>query len=227
MYCCPRCGYISDLKNNIKRHLNRKSICIVIHKNVSIEKCIIMLNEGKLKEKKEKRKYKCDICDKFFDRKSRLNSHTEKCNIEILNIVKEQQKQIKQLIEINKSSGVNNDNSTNYTNCGNINININPFKDTDYGALKDEIIKCLENQDTKLKVPMFEQIIGIDYYPTLERTDIKTATLKAYIDPEKFKKLVGADFDCIEITARLDKIGQVSPIIPKAYKNNSYSSGYS
>ena len=33
--------------------------------------------------------------------------------------------------------------------------------------------------------------------------------------------------NCIQITARLDKIGQVSPIIPKAYKNNSYSSGYS
>ena len=79
-----------------------------------------------------------------------------------------------------------------------------------------------DNEDS-----MFEQIIGIDYYPTLERTDIKTATLKAYIDPDKLKTLVGADFNCIQITARLDKIGQVSPIIPKAYKNNSYSSGYS
>ena len=79
-----------------------------------------------------------------------------------------------------------------------------------------------DNEDS-----MFEQIIGIDYYPTLERTDIKTATLKAYIDPDKLKALVGADFDCIQITARLDKIGQVSPITPKAYKNNSYSSGYS
>jgi len=79
-----------------------------------------------------------------------------------------------------------------------------------------------DNEDS-----MFEQIIGVDYYPTLERTDIKTATLKAYIDPDKLKKLVGADFDCIQITARLDKIGQVSPISLKAYKNNSYSSGYS
>ena len=79
-----------------------------------------------------------------------------------------------------------------------------------------------DNEDS-----MFEQIIGVDYYPTLERTDIKTATLKAYIDPDKLKTLVGADFNCIQITARLDKIGQVSPIIPKAYKNNSYSSGYS
>lgn len=77
------------------------------------------------------------------------------------------------------------------------------------------------------KESMFEQIIGVDYYPTLERTDIKTATLKAYIDPDKLKALVGADFDCIQITARLDKIGQVSPIVPKAYKNSAYSNGYS
>ena len=74
---------------------------------------------------------------------------------------------------------------------------------------------------------MFEQITGVDYYPTLERTDIKTATLKAYIDPDKLKSLVGADFECIQITARLDKIGQVSPIVPKAYKSDAYSSGYS
>jgi len=77
------------------------------------------------------------------------------------------------------------------------------------------------------KESMFEQITGVDYYPTLERTDIKTATLKAYIDPDKLKALVGADFECIQITARLDKIGQVTPIIPKAYKNSAYSNGYS
>jgi DNA-directed RNA polymerase subunit RPC12/RpoP len=168
MYNCPRCGYYTDLKNNMKRHLNRKSVCIVKYKNISIRDCKIMFQEGNLKQNREtnKIKYICHTCDKHFDRKSRLSIHMEKCSIEILNIVKEQQKQIKELIEINKKANVNNntDNSTNYTNCGNINIHINPFKDTDYGALKDEIIKCLENQDTKLKVPMFEQIIDAVHF---------------------------------------------------------------
>lgn len=166
MYECPRCGYNTDLKNNMKRHLNRKCSCKVKKQDISIEKCKILFEDGELKMQKDKNKkqHMCSTCNKSFDRKSRLEAHIKKCGIEILNIVKEQQEQIKQLIEINKANVTNNDNSTNYTNCGNINIHINAFKDTDYGLLKDEIIKCLENQDPMLKVPAFEQIIDAVHF---------------------------------------------------------------
>jgi uncharacterized C2H2 Zn-finger protein len=161
MHHCPRCGYNSELKNNIKRHLCRKKKCIPLLSNLSTEEC--------LKHLYNYNNFKCPYCNKIYDRQSRLNNHVKKCSKSeenLINIVKEQQKQIKELIEINKKAKFNNntDNSTNYTNCGNINIHINPFKDTDYGSLKDEIIKCLENQDTKLKVPMFEQIIDAVHF---------------------------------------------------------------
>jgi hypothetical protein len=156
----------------MRNHLHRKTVCECLIENVSIIECIKLFEEGKLKHGKIENTitnfHKCSYCNKKFDRKLRLELHEVKCpnKNEILERLEKLEKQNKELIEINKKANVNNntDNSTNYTNCGNINIHINPFKDTDYGALKDEIIKCLENQDTKLKVPMFEQIIDAVHF---------------------------------------------------------------
>ena len=64
------------------------------------------------------------------------------------------------------------------------------------------------------------------YYAELVRLDIDTATLTAVLDNEKIKQTFGEDFECLKVTARLDKI-QTAFVAPKAYKNNSYSSGYS
>ena len=64
------------------------------------------------------------------------------------------------------------------------------------------------------------------YYAELVRVDVDTATLTAILDNEKIKETFGEDFECLKVTARLDKI-QTAFVAPKAYKNNSYSSGYS
>ena len=42
-----------------------------------------------------------------------------------------------------------------------------------------------------------------------------------------FIETFGEDFECLKVTARLDKIQTTVAPTPKAYKNNSYSSGYS
>ena len=74
----------------------------------------------------------------------------------------------------------------------------------------------------------FEQVAsqGADYYARLERLDIDTAVLTALIDSDKIKQEYGEDFDCLKVTARLDRI-QTTAIVAKAYKDDSYSNGYS
>ena len=73
---------------------------------------------------------------------------------------------------------------------------------------------------------MWESVQGV-YYAELVRVDIDTATLTAILDNEKIKSIFGEDFECLKVTARLDKIQTTVAPTPKAYKNNSYSSGYS
>lgn len=74
----------------------------------------------------------------------------------------------------------------------------------------------------------FEQVpaLGVNYYAELKRLDIDTATLTALIDSDKIRDTYGDDFECLRVTARLDKI-QTAAVTPKAYKNNSYTNGYS
>ena len=64
------------------------------------------------------------------------------------------------------------------------------------------------------------------YYAELVRVDVDTATLTAILDNEKIKETFGEDFECLKVTARLDKI-QTAFVAPKAYKSDAYSSGYS
>jgi hypothetical protein len=63
-------------------------------------------------------------------------------------------------------------------------------------------------------------------FPILERVSINEAILTAFIDANAVKSTFGTDFNCLQITSRLDKIQFVGGGA-KAYKNNSYSSGYS
>jgi len=66
----------------------------------------------------------------------------------------------------------------------------------------------------------------LNYFARLERLDIDTATLTALIDSDKIREEYGDDFECLRITARLDRI-QTSAVVAKAYKNDSYTEGYS
>ena len=68
--------------------------------------------------------------------------------------------------------------------------------------------------------------VQVGYYAELIRIDVDTATLTAVLDNVKIKNTFGEDFTCLKVTARLDKI-QTAAVIEKAYKNNSYTEGYS
>lgn len=79
MYECPRCDYTTFQKHNLLKHLKRQNICKYTKKDISIEECLIMIENGKAKQGKLKYVHQCNRCNKNFDRKSRLDSHLIKC----------------------------------------------------------------------------------------------------------------------------------------------------
>jgi len=62
-------------------------------------------------------------------------------------------------------------------------------------------------------------------FPTLVRTSINEAKLTATISASKIREFFGTNFECLKITARIDKIQYIA-ISPKAYLNSAYSNGY-
>jgi hypothetical protein len=154
------------------KHFQRKNVCEYTENDISVEKCKEKLEKGLLKINKYKIKisHECEYCNQNFDRIDRLNKHIIKCKEKdkLFDIVKKQQDIVKiQQEEIEKlknqmcnNKGGNTTNNNTVNNYGDTyNINISSFKDTNYMALKDEIMSCLENQDPQLKVPAFEKII--------------------------------------------------------------------
>jgi len=75
------------------------------------------------------------------------------------------------------------------------------------------------------EVSMWESV-QVGYYAQLTRDSINTATLIGVLDNEKIKEVFGNDFECLKVTARLDRI-QTAAVVAKAYKNDSYTEGYS
>jgi len=70
-YQCPRCHYETTHKTTMMRHYNKIKKCKLKYEDISIEKCLEMLNF--------KKEHICEYCDKKFTRKYNLKSHKEKC----------------------------------------------------------------------------------------------------------------------------------------------------
>ncbi len=89
--------------------------------------------------------------------------------------------------------------------------------------VQSEYIRFHNLRDNEVSV---WESVQVGYYAELVRLDIDTATLTAVLDNEKLKEVFGEDFNCLKVTARLDKI-QTAQVTAKAYKNDAYSNGYS
>jgi hypothetical protein len=123
---CPRCGYNSKLKGDLRRHYIRKRPCVITHKNISQEDCLKLLEDPSLE----------------ISEIGHLKQQVEK-----------QQKQIEDLIDALKNyqgnANCNNNNTNTNTNTNshnNINnvINIHSYKDTDYTVLEKALNSCIK-----------------------------------------------------------------------------------
>ena len=68
-FCCPRCGYKTDSKYNLKAHLYRKIPCKIIYENIPLEDLIKQYDPPK------KQKFTCPDCANFFNSHVSLKKH--------------------------------------------------------------------------------------------------------------------------------------------------------
>jgi hypothetical protein len=116
-YNCPRCGFQTELRANMTRHLTRKFSCQVILENISISECFqtilneennsvnknVNKNENSVNKNVNKndnnvnnvninvniknQQYKCNFCEKIFSYRQSKYLHAKKCQKKDKNIL--------------------------------------------------------------------------------------------------------------------------------------------
>ena len=96
LHICPRCGYQTEKKSNIRNHYKKKKICEAIVCDVSIEEC--------LKGLTKKNSFECKYCDKKFKYKSYLQRHIVYCQSKHIEKLEKQNEMYSKCQEEGKSS---------------------------------------------------------------------------------------------------------------------------
>ena len=122
IYKCPRCEHVFSRLSDIKRHIERKNLCNLIHNVIPTEENIIYEQEEN---------QNCEYCNKVYCSARTLKKHQLNCK----NKTKFLEDKVKTLEEVNKQlakkepSTIINDNSTTNNTVNNIIINITPYND--------------------------------------------------------------------------------------------------
>ena len=126
-FICKRCGYESEHKSNLKRHLMKKNACDPLIENISIENLL-----SDFDKKYNLITYDCNLCGKKFNSRSNKSKHKESCKYQNNEAIIQLQNQITSLSNEVK---ILKDNSPTVTNNNNtqININNNGVKLRDFG----------------------------------------------------------------------------------------------
>ena len=162
-YYCPRCGYTSKYRYNIRKHFNRSKPCTIKFDNISIAECFRSIlneefnNENKtttfedendnkkychkdLVKKEKVREYECEYCSKKFSHRNSRNHHIKRCRDKDINEKEKIIKELKsenELLKNTRSMNIQNNNIT--TN----NIIINAFGKENLDYIKKEYIHSL------------------------------------------------------------------------------------
>lgn len=82
MFKCPRCGYTSNRKGNLKNHFMKKKTCDAINSDISVSvlvQRISQMNAFKVDLHEEKRDFSCPHCKRLYSRNSHVNRHVKTC----------------------------------------------------------------------------------------------------------------------------------------------------
>ncbi len=82
MFKCPRCGYMSNRKGNLKNHFLKKKTCDPIESDISVSVLVqraSQMNAFKVGLQEEKREYSCPHCKRLYSRNSHINRHLKTC----------------------------------------------------------------------------------------------------------------------------------------------------
>lgn len=149
-FCCKRCGYSTDVKQNYLKHLRRKKTCPCTLEDISVG---VLLTE--VMSNKES-SHACQYCSKHFNDRSNMYKHMKKCkNDELIKKISEVEamnEKIKiletQLAEIKTTSHIIQPTITNNNIQNNIvNINLHDFGMESKAHLSREFLnKCFADK---------------------------------------------------------------------------------
>jgi hypothetical protein len=155
-FACPRCGYESDTRFNMRRHLTRTKACTPIdaQHNIGSDDALRMFQR---KVNEEKRTYKCKHCDKAFTDSSNKCRHAKICdenpqNKEKITVSKNQLESIiEDMVNKIQTKGMQCNNITvNQNNTFNIQINISGKESMDHITSEKLTEYLLENNVVEL-----------------------------------------------------------------------------
>lgn len=188
-YSCNRCGYISNIKGNLVRHL-KSNTCKPFIKDVECSVQLRLLTQRHLNEKT----YECKFCKKEFNNTGNKSVHQKRCKEKleqaqkIINNINNTTNNTEQITN-NTTNNTTNNNTTNNVNSPNntintnniTNININQFgKENVEYILNDPNIGKIINEVLKDRiVGYFNFLKMVHYHPEHpENCNIKKTNLK-------------------------------------------------
>jgi hypothetical protein len=203
-YVCKRCGYDTELKTNLKRHLERRTVCEETYSTIPCNELLaelnvsIKVNKTNPNKAKKEHIYHCDTCDASYAHKSGLSRHMKTCRgvedtSELILIVKNLQNRVRQLEDekedannmtitmqhhINHLTQINN-----FTQ--NVHIHLNNFGNEDVSHITTAMIEdCIKNPSRGF-VRLIKDIHFNADMPSnhnLKHKSTKQNTIEKYID---------------------------------------------
>lgn len=143
LYTCRRCGYKTEHKSNLKRHLQKQTPCFHILENIPVETLLLSLDK-----QYNDTAHVCQECGKKFNTKSSMYRHQGSCKkrdtdlkTKIL-ILEEEMKHLKESIV---TTQVNNNNTQNniQINVGGSGVKVRDFGCENMEALPTELLESL------------------------------------------------------------------------------------
>ena len=134
-YMCSVCEYTSPLRENVNRHINRKTSC----------------GSGTREIIENRVEIKCEFCNKKFASLPNLKNHIKKTCKHKEDILKQRIQQLEK--ELKQAKTITNNNIDNSTNTTNYIIVINNYEDTSLDKLTDKAYnKIIKDTDEPYKM---------------------------------------------------------------------------
>lgn len=141
-FSCKRCGYECEAKYLLKRHLQRKNPCRVLHQDLSPQQLLDELSDD------PKKTLKCKYCKSTFTLSSNLYRHRKKCqktNTLEIDLLKETVSNLQKQINSLQQSSTSTVHNTKIDNINNIFI-LNNFGNESYDHITNDFLKhCICN----------------------------------------------------------------------------------